>query len=129
MWFVPEYALLAPAARALIGRKMELYAGLVENLDYHIGRLIDHLKEIGEYENTVFIVFGDNGAEGTDLAAMIAGTPGSRDNLYFASEVVANRSECMGRPRLLCRLWCRLGPGFHDTIQSVQGMACRRRNT
>jgi len=85
MWFIPEYALLAPAARALVGRKMELYAGLMENMDSHIGRLIDHLKEIGEYENTVFIVFGDNGAEGNDLAAMIAGTPGTRDNLYFAS--------------------------------------------
>lgn len=84
MWFVPEYALLSPAARAIIGRKMELYAGLVENLDFHIGRLIAHLKEIGEYENTIFILFGDNGAEGTDLAAMVAGTPGTRDNLYFA---------------------------------------------
>ncbi len=29
MWFVPDYSLLAPAARALVGRKMELYAGLV----------------------------------------------------------------------------------------------------
>jgi len=84
MWFIPDYSLLAPAARAVMGRKMELYAGLVENLDYHIGRLIDHLKEIGEYENTIFIVFGDNGAEGNDLAAMIAGTPGTRDYLYFA---------------------------------------------
>ena len=98
MWFVPEYALLAPAARALIGRKMELYAGLVENLDYHVGRLIDHLKEIGEYENTIFIVFGDNGAEGTDLAAMIAGTPGSRDNLYFASKWSQTDPNAWGDP-------------------------------
>jgi len=57
---------------------MELYAGLVENMDHHIGRLVDHLKAIGEYENTIFIVFGDNGAEGTDLFKMIAGSPGSR---------------------------------------------------
>lgn len=98
MWFVPEYALLAPAARALIGRKMELYAGLVENLDYHVGRLIDHLKEIGEYENTIFIVFGDNGAEGTDLAAMIAGTPGSRDNLYFAMKWSQTDPNAWGDP-------------------------------
>ncbi len=86
MWYIPEFALLAPATRAVIGRKMELYAGLVENLDYHIGRLIDHLKAIGEYENTIFILFGDNGAEGTDLAAMIGGTPGTRDYLYFAGK-------------------------------------------
>jgi arylsulfatase len=53
-------------------------------MDFHIGRLIDHLKKIGEYENTIFIFFGDNGAEGTDLFGMIAGSPGSRDNLFAA---------------------------------------------
>jgi arylsulfatase len=98
MWYVPDYSLLAPATRALIGKKMELYAGLVENLDYHIGRLIDHLKAIGEYENTIFIIFGDNGAEGTDLAAMIAGTPGTRDYLYFASKWSQNHPNAWGDP-------------------------------
>ncbi|MFZ0791106.1 MAG: arylsulfatase [Chromatiaceae bacterium] len=84
MWFVPDPTVLAPASRAVLGRKMELYAGMVENLDYHVGRLIDHLKKIGEYENTIFIVFGDNGAEGTDLFQMIAGSPGTRDFLFAA---------------------------------------------
>jgi len=60
-----DATLLAPAARAVMGKKMEIYAGLVENLDYHVGRLIDHLKKIGEYDNTIFIVFGDNGARAT----------------------------------------------------------------
>ncbi len=84
MWFLPDPVLLAPATRAFMGKKMELYAGMVENLDYHVGRLVDHLKKIGEYDNTVFIVFGDNGAEGTDLFEMIAGTPGTRDYLFAA---------------------------------------------
>lgn len=98
MWFVPEYSLLAPASRALVGRKMELYAGLVENLDFHIGRLIDHLKEIGEYENTIFILFGDNGAEGNDLGAMIAGTPGTLNYLFFASKWSNNNPNAWGEP-------------------------------
>jgi arylsulfatase len=84
MWFVPDPIVLAPGPRALLGRKMELYAGMVENLDFHVGRLIDHLKKTGQYENTIFIVFGDNGAEGTDLFKMIAGSPGTRDNLLAA---------------------------------------------
>jgi arylsulfatase len=84
MWFIPDPIVLAPATRAILGKKMELYAGMVENLDHHVGRLIDHLKQIGEYENTIFIVFGDNGAEGTDLFKMIAGTPGTRDYLFAA---------------------------------------------
>jgi arylsulfatase len=84
MWFLPDPVVLAPAPRALLGRKMELYAGMVENMDFHVGRLVQHLKEIGEYDNTIFIVFGDNGAEGSDLFAMIAGTPSTRDYLFAA---------------------------------------------
>jgi arylsulfatase A-like enzyme len=98
MWFVPDPVLLAPATRALLGKKMELYAGMVENLDFLVGRLIDHLKRIGEYENTVFIVFGDNGAEGTDLFAMIAGTPGSRDYLFAASKWSQTNPNAWGDP-------------------------------
>ena len=84
MWFVPDPTLLAPVVRAVQGRKMELYAAMVENMDFHIGRLVDHLKKIGEYENTIFVFFGDNGAEGSDLFGMIAGNPGSRDFLFAA---------------------------------------------
>jgi arylsulfatase A-like enzyme len=84
MWFVPDPIVLAPASRDLLGRKMELYAGMVENMDFHIGRLIAYLKQIGEYDNTIFIVFGDNGAEGNDLFEMISGTPGTRDYLFAA---------------------------------------------
>jgi len=84
MWFVPDPSTMAAMPRAVLGKKMELYADLVVNLDGHIGRLIDYLKETGEYDNTIFIVFGDNGAEGTDLFQMIAGTPGTRDFLWAA---------------------------------------------
>ena len=84
MWFIPDPTTLAAMPRAVLGKKMELYADLVVNLDYHIGRLTDYLKDIGEYDNTIFIVFGDNGAEGTDLFATIAGTPGTRDFLWAA---------------------------------------------
>jgi arylsulfatase A-like enzyme len=98
MWFVPDPVTLAPAARALLGKKMELYAGMMENLDFHVGRLIDHLKRIGEYENTVFIVFGDNGAEGSDLFAMIAGTPGSRDFLFAAINWSQTHPNAWGDP-------------------------------
>lgn len=98
MWFVPDPVVLAPAARALLGRKMELYAGMVENMDHHIGRLIDHLKRIGEYDNTIFVVFGDNGAEGTDLFAMIAGTPGTRDYLFAATAWSQTHPNAWGEP-------------------------------
>jgi arylsulfatase len=98
MWFIPDPVVLAPATRALLGKKMELYAGMVENMDFHVGRLIDHLKKIGEYENTIFIVFGDNGAEGTDLFDMIAGTPGTRDFLFAAINWSQTNPNAWGDP-------------------------------
>jgi arylsulfatase A-like enzyme len=98
MWFVPDPIVLAPASRAILGKKMELYAGMVENLDHHVGRLIDHLKKIGEYDNTIFIVFGDNGAEGTDLFQMIAGSPGSRDFLFASINWSQTHPNAWGDP-------------------------------
>ena len=98
MWFLPDPTLLAPATRAILGKKMELYAGMVENMDFHVGRLIDHLKKIGEYENTIFVVFGDNGAEGTDLFKMIAGTPGTRDYLFAAINWSQTHPNAWGDP-------------------------------
>ena len=98
MWFVPDPSTLAAMPRAFLGKKMELYADLVVNLDRHIGRLIDYLKEIGEYENTIFIVFGDNGAEGTDLFNMIAGTPGTKDFLWAAINWSQTDPQAWGDP-------------------------------
>ncbi|MFN7986595.1 MAG: arylsulfatase [Thermoanaerobaculia bacterium] len=106
MWFVPDSTLLAPAALVVMGKKMEIYAGLVENLDYHVGRLIDHLKKIGEYDNTIFIVFGDNGAEGNDLYELITGSPGSRDFLFAAMHWSQNHFNAWGDPGS----WLAYGP-------------------
>ena len=43
-------------------RKMELYAAMVENLDGHVGRLIQYLKKAGLYDNTLIVFMSDNGA-------------------------------------------------------------------
>lgn len=48
-------------------RKMELYAAMVDNLDDHIGRLLNFIDERGELDNTLVIVMGDNGAAGEDM--------------------------------------------------------------
>jgi arylsulfatase len=98
MWFIPDPIVLAPITRAVLGKKMELYAGMVENMDFHVGRLIEHLKQIGEYDNTIFIVFGDNGPEGTDLFKMIAGTPGTRDYLFASINWSQTHPNAWGDP-------------------------------
>jgi len=54
--------------KKLYARFMEIYAGYLTYTDYEVGRLINHLKEINQLDNTlVFVMLGDNGAskEGT----------------------------------------------------------------
>jgi arylsulfatase len=48
-------------------RKMELYAGMVDNLDFNIGRLLAFLNEIGQLENTMVVFMSDNGAAHRDF--------------------------------------------------------------
>jgi arylsulfatase A-like enzyme len=48
--------------KALESRGMEVYAGMVEALDHHYGRVIQFLDEIGELDNTIVIFLSDNGA-------------------------------------------------------------------
>ena len=59
---------LSPEEKKLYARFMEVYAGYLTYTDFEVGRLINHLKEIGQLDNTlVFVMIGDNGAskEGT----------------------------------------------------------------
>lgn len=49
-------------------KRMAVYAGMVEAMDYHMGRLLDYLQRTGEYDNTVFIFTSDNGSEASEPA-------------------------------------------------------------
>ncbi len=64
---VAPWATLSGADKRREARKMELYAAMVENLDAHVGRLLDYLKATGQYENTLIVFMSDNGAAGEDF--------------------------------------------------------------
>ncbi|WP_437274611.1 arylsulfatase [Sorangium sp. So ce375] len=82
---------LTPEERIYEARRMEIYAAMVENLDANIGRLIQYLKRVGEYENTFIFFQSDNGAEGGNREGFAATDP-SR------SGPVVNTLENLGRP-------------------------------
>lgn len=48
----------------LYNKMAEVYAGFSEYTDRQVGRVIDYLKETGQYENTIIIYAADNGASG-----------------------------------------------------------------
>jgi len=68
-------------------KAMEVYAGMVGNMDYHIGRIINFLKDIGEYENTVIIFFSDNGSNPTRNEDYSPGEAGERFLSQFDNSI------------------------------------------
>ena len=52
--------------RAKYARAMEVYSGMIEAMDHHVGRLMDHIASRGELENTIFVITSDNGPEPSD---------------------------------------------------------------
>ncbi|ECE6726614.1 arylsulfatase, partial [Salmonella enterica subsp. enterica] len=57
-------------ARQKSARIMEVYAAMVDRMDQNIGRVIEHLQNTGELNNTIVIFLSDNGAEGAQLEAL-----------------------------------------------------------
>jgi arylsulfatase len=64
---VPGWGDLDPDQREKEARRMEVYAAMVENIDFQVGRLLEYLRKTGRYENTLIIFFSDNGANGFDM--------------------------------------------------------------
>ncbi len=63
---------LTPLEQKAQARYMEIYAGMVDNLDHNIGLLIQHLKDLGVYDNTLIVFQSDNGAEGWPIGSAYA---------------------------------------------------------
>ena len=53
-------------------KRMAVYAGMIEAMDFHIGRLVAYLKSRGQYRNTIFIFTSDNGTEASGAADQMA---------------------------------------------------------
>lgn len=91
---VSPWSSLSKKEKLKEAKKMELYAGMVDNLDENIGRLIQHLKDIDEYDNTLIIFMSDNGAAGEDYF-------NSKETGGFINEYYSNAYETMGKENSL----------------------------
>ncbi len=59
---VQQWDSLPEEERRLYARMMEVFAGFLEHTDHHLGELIEFLKELGEYDNTLIMLVSDNGS-------------------------------------------------------------------
>ncbi len=65
---IPAWDAMPEELKPVLRREMEVYAGFMEYVDHHVGRLIDSIKKLGLLDDTlVYYIIGDNGAsaEGT----------------------------------------------------------------
>ena len=62
-------------------RLQEAFAAFLDHTDYHIGRLISFLEEMGDIDNTIIVLLSDNGASQEGLAT------GVMDEMKFFNRV------------------------------------------
>ncbi len=65
--FLSKWESLSDFEKKVESKKMEIYAGMIANLDFNIGRIISYLRETNKLENTVIVFMSDNGAAGEDF--------------------------------------------------------------
>jgi arylsulfatase len=99
---VQDWDKLLPAQRKVELRRMRIYAAMIENMDHHIGRLLQVLNERNTDRETVIIFLSDNGAEGNAI-------DGIMDNSYWIPSNFDNRLENLGRQG--SNMWLGLGWG------------------
>jgi arylsulfatase len=73
---------LSDADKRLQSRKMEVCAAMIEMLDDGIGKVVEHLRQSGEYDNTIILFMSDNGANPKDPHFYSDLTPEEIDELF-----------------------------------------------
>jgi len=63
---------LSPEQQAARARDMEIYAGMIDYMDESIGRVLEHLRGSGEYDNTLIVFMSDNGPSRTSIMDYLA---------------------------------------------------------
>lgn len=67
-------------------RVMQVNSGMLESADYHLGRLIEHLKSIGQFDNTIIVVTSDNGPEYNTLGKTSKGAVLAFEKFWMSLE-------------------------------------------
>ena len=62
----PAWDSLSDEDRRMYAKRQAVYAGMLENVDANMGRLMAYLEEIGEADNTVIVFMSDNGADNNE---------------------------------------------------------------
>ena len=105
-----DWGALSDERKRYESKRMAVYAGMIEAMDHHIGRLLAYLRERGELDNTIFIFTSDNGAEGSGAIDPLVGPRSA----MTASMGYSTDYETLG----LKGSYNSIGPGFTSAAAS-----------
>jgi arylsulfatase A-like enzyme len=98
---IPAWDEMPEELRPVLARQMEIYAGFLEHADYHVGRLIETLRDLEVLDDTlIYYVIGDNGAsaEGTINGTFNENFTFNAANALETPEMLAARIDELGTP-------------------------------
>ena len=92
---IPSWDEMPANLKPVLARQMEIYAGFLEQVDHHVGRLVDTLSDLGILDDTlIYYIIGDNGAsaEGTingcfNEMTTLNGMPGIETPEFLLSKI------------------------------------------
>jgi arylsulfatase A-like enzyme len=88
---VPVWDTLSDSEKQVYVRMMEVFAGFVSYTDHQFGRVVNFLEEIGQLDNTLFLLISDNGASSE------GGPVGSLNEMMFFNNVPESIEENLER--------------------------------
>ena len=72
----PEWVMawdeLSQQQQASRARDMEIYAGMIDYMDESIGRVLEYLRQSGQFDNTLIVFISDNGPSKTSIQDYLA---------------------------------------------------------
>ncbi|MFM7899164.1 MAG: sulfatase-like hydrolase/transferase, partial [Actinomycetota bacterium] len=93
--WIPAWDSLTSDECRLYSRMMEVFAGFLTHTDAQVGRIVDHVKSLGEFDNTIFVIMSDNGASAE------GGPKGSYNEVFFFNFIPESLEENLKRIDLL----------------------------
>jgi arylsulfatase len=93
---IPAWDKTEARLRPVLLREMEIYAAYLEYADFHVGRVIDSLKDLKILDDTlVYYIIGDNGAsaEGTLVGCFNEQAVGEAPDLNTAEFMIEHMNE------------------------------------
>jgi arylsulfatase A-like enzyme len=98
---IPAWDSMEERLRPVLAREMEIYAAFLEYADYHTGRVVNSLTDLGILHDTLIVYsIGDNGAsaEGSLIGIFNEQAIGEAPELN-TPEVMIRRMDDLGTPR------------------------------